>query len=292
MTDLSINFCRDTIGADLTQTTNKKGVTEMDDLILCAKNIRRNILRMLHESGDGHAGCALSIVDILTALYFNVLNIDPANLLDEARDRFILSKGHAVVALYATLVERGIAPADIIEDYCRDGSVVASHASRAAAPGIEVSTGSGGHGLPIANGMALALRSKHSSARIFVLAGDGELAEGSMWEAIAFAGFHGFHNLKLIIDANGFQSEGRTRDILDLTPMGAKLRAFRWDVEFVNGHNVGDLTATLNKKTSKPYVVIANTTKGKGVSFMEGKYEWHHIAPNQEQYELAIKELT
>lgn len=256
-----------------------------------ARRIRTTILRMIYESGDGHVGCALSVVEILLALYFRVMNIGPELLQDEARDRFILSKGHAVAVLYATLIERGIAPMEIADQYCRNGSVVGSHASRNAAPGIEVGTGSGGHGLPIGVGMALAARRAGKGARVFVLCGDGELAEGSMWEAIGVAGHHALGDLKLIVDANGFQSEGRTEDIIDLRPMEAKFRAFRWDSDLVDGHDVERMSTLLSANRDKPYALIAQTTKGKGVSFMEGKYDWHHISPTKEQYEQALQEL-
>ncbi len=258
---------------------------------LRAKRIRRNILKMVYESGDGHVGCDLSAVDILVALYFGAMKIGPELMNDEKRDRFILSKGHAVAALYATLVERGMVPESTLDEYCRDGSVVASHATRAVS-GIEVGTGSGGHGLPIGLGMALAARHTNNPSHIFVLCGDGEMAEGSMWEAAAVAGFHRFSNLTLIVDANGFQSEGTTKDIIDLSPFDEKFHAFRWDTTVVDGHDIKPLQVALTKKTERPHVVIANTTKGKGVSFMENMYDWHHIAPSKEQYEAAMKELS
>lgn len=260
-----------------------------------ARTIRRTIIEIIYRAKTSHIGCSLSCADILTALYFKILNLDPVHPDANDRDRFILSKGHAVTALYASLAERGFFQKNELLDMGADGTMLASHVVRGVLPGIEVSAGSGGHGLSIGVGMSLALRHTHTSARVFVLSGDGEMQEGSMWEAILFAGFHKLNNLTLIVDKNNFQegTDGlRVNEIADLHPLDKKLQAFNWDVDSVNGHDVNDLINALQKKTSKPHAIIANTKKGMGISFMEDQGMWHGKCPNEEEYRAALNELS
>lgn len=265
------------------------------ELVLVSRLVRQTILNLVYRAKASHVGCSLSVADILIVLYFGVMRIDPENPTASDRDRCILSKGHSISALYATLAHRGFFPKERLEAYGRDGSPIAVHGVRGAVPGIEVSTGSGGHGLSLGIGMALASRRLKKGTRVFVVAGDGEMAEGSVWEAVLFAGFHKIFNLKLIIDRNHFQ-DGQdglgTDEILNLEPFSEKLSAFHWDVDVVDGHNFEELTSAFEKKTDRPHAIIANTLKGKGVSFMEGKPEWHGKSPNEEEYTKAIEELS
>lgn len=259
-----------------------------------ATAIRKKILKMKLVTKGSHIGSALSCVDILTVLYFKILKLNTKNAKDPGRDRFILSKGHAASALYATLVERGFAPENKLEEYCQDGSSMAGHSMRDSVPGVEVSTGSLGHGLPIGIGMAVAAKNDRRKNRVFVLMSDGECDEGSTWEAALFAAHHKIDNLVAIIDYNKIQSFGRTNEVLNLEPFKQKWESFGWQVHEVDGHNFSDLEKTfaaLPFKKDAPNVIIAHTIKGKGVSFMEDKLEWHYKNPNQEQYDIALKEL-
>jgi transketolase len=269
--------------------------TRVAELEKHARSIRRTVVEIIYRAKASHIGCCLSSADILTALYFEALKVDPENPSAPHRDRFVLSKGHAVAACYATLAERGFFDREKLQEYGQDGTVLASHIVHGVMPGVETSNGSGGHGLSLGVGMAIAARNQKFSSRIFVLSGDGELQEGSVWEAALFAGFHKLSNLTLIIDHNHLQdgTDGlRVEEILNLSPLDEKWRAFRWDVDIVDGHNFGELISALNKKTHGPHVVIANTIKGKGVSYMENRGEWHGKCPNEEQYQLAMKELS
>lgn len=271
------------------------GALSYQDLASHAREIRKNSVTMSYESKTSHVGCALSFADILAVLYFRVLHIDPKHPDAPDRDRVILSKGHGVVGLYAALAERGFFPKERFNDYCRDGSPLASHIVRGVVPGAETSNGSGGHGLPLGVGMAVGLRSQKLFSRVLVLSGDGELEEGSVWEAALFAGQHKLSNLIMIVDQNHLQdgTDGlRVDDILNLAPLDEKFKAFGWDTDVVDGHNFEELIAATNKKTARPHAIIANTIKGKGVSFMEGRGEWHGKVPSPEQYEIAMKELS
>lgn len=261
-----------------------------------SKDIRRHILKMHAKSNSSHIGSALSCVDILVALYFCVLKIDPKNPKDGNRDRFILSKGHGVSALYATLAKRDFFSETILEEYCIDGGRLPGHSTKDCAPGVEVSTGSLGHGLPIGAGMALSAKHDELGYRVFVLLSDGECDEGSVWEAALFASHHRLDNLIAIVDYNKIQAFGRTNEVLNLEPLTDKWKAFGWEVrEIIDGHNFGEVISTLRKvsfKGKKPSVVIVHTVKGKGVSFMENKLEWHYKSPNKEELELALQELN
>ncbi len=260
-----------------------------------AKNIRRLAMKMSFESKTSHIGCALSFADIITALYFRVANLDPKNPEDPSRDRILLSKGHAVVGLYAALAERGFFPKERLDDYCQDGSRLASHIVYKAVPGAETSAGSGGHGLPIGVGMAVALKNQGKDSRVFVLSGDGELEEGSVWEAAMFGGYHKLANLTLVIDHNHFQdgtSGSNLEQILDLSPLDGKFASFGWETEIIDGHDFDALTAALTKRSDRPRVIIAETIKGKGVSFMERDGVWHNKVPSAEQFAIAMQDLA
>ena len=273
--------------------TGSKSISDAE-LAAHAREIRKAALRMSFESHTSHIGCALSFADILATLYFRVLRLDPGDPKAPERDRVILSKGHGVVGLYAALGERGFFPRERYGEYCREGSVMASHIVRGAVPGAETSGGSGGHGLSLGVGMALALKQQGLPSRVFVVSGDGEIEEGSVWEAALFAGVHRLSNLILVIDHNHLQdgTDGsHIEQILDLAPLDRKFEAFRWSADVVDGHDYGALAQSLSRPTDGPHVVIAHTVKGKGVGFMEGDGLWHGKVPSRQEYEVAIKEL-
>mgnify|MGYP001566954586 CR=1 FL=1 len=256
-----------------------------------AKLIRNLILDMIYNAKSSHLGCALSIVDILVTLYLgDILKVDPQKPNWEDRDKFILSKGHACVALYATLAMRGYFPLEKLNEYGSNGTLMCDHNTLGALPGIETTNGSLGHGLPLGIGMALAAKKDDKSSRIFVLVGDGELQEGSNWEALMFAGFHKLDNLVLIIDNNNLETLGNTDNILSLAPLDKKLENFNWQVRISNGHSFPELLNSL-RPADRPLAVIANTTKSKGVPFMENDYIWHGKCPTIEEYKKAKKEL-
>lgn len=257
-----------------------------------AKLIRRAVVEMVYRAKSQHIGCSLSAADIVTALYFYVMNIDPKNPHWDNRDRFVLSKGHAVAGLYAALAHRGFFPEAELQNYVANGSPLAGHVVLNCVPGADSSNGSGGHGLSLGIGMALAAENMQTGSKTFVLMGDGEMEEGSVWEAIAFAGVHKVQNLKLVVDCNKFQILGSTKDVFDLEPFEEKFRSFRWEAERIDGNKMEEIVEALTRKTEGPHVILANTTKGKGVSFMEGKVEWHGKYPTPEQYEIALKELA
>lgn len=245
-------------------------------------------------SKESHVGSALSCADILTVLYFGILNINPKNPLDPNRDRFILSKGHAVSALYAVLAEKGFFQKKLLETFCQNASQLPGHSTKDSAPGIEVSTGGLGHGLPMGIGMALAAKHDNKKHRVFVLMSDGECNEGTTWESAMFAAHHNLDNVTVIIDYNGQQGLGKSKDIINNEPFTKKWKAFGWETKEINGHNYNAIKKALVSPTHKykPRVIIAKTTKGKGVSFMEtDQLLWHYRNPNEEQYKLALVEL-
>jgi transketolase len=264
----------------------------MGSLAVVAKKVRKSILDMAYNAKDSHIGCALSSVDVLVALYFSVMRIDPAKPKDPRRDRFILSKGHIASGLYAVLSERGFFPIEDLSSFAKDGSSIPSHVAQDAVSGVETSGGSGGHGLSIGVGMALAAQIDNSSHRIFVLTGDGELQEGSIWEAAMFASSRNLKNLTLIVDRNMFQTWGKVDDVVSLEPLAERFRSFGWDVDEIDGHDMEKLTEALGKNGDNPHVVIARTIKGKGVSFMEGTGDWHNGVLTEEQYKTAIQEVS
>ena len=259
-----------------------------------ATAIRRHVLGMTHSSGASHVGAAFSCADILAVLYTSVLRVDPSSPDWPERDRFILSKGHACSALYAALAERGFFSTDHLDTFYQNGSHLFGHVTHGHIPGVEVSTGSLGHGLPIACGMALTAKRAGAAHRYFALLSDGECDEGSTWEAVLFAGHHRLDNLVAIIDYNKIQSLGRVEDVLDLHPLGAKWEAFRWAVREVDGHNLDEMENALTGvpiEPGKPTCIIAHTVKGKGVSFMENQVLWHYRAPNDEELGRASAEI-
>ena len=259
-----------------------------------AATIRRSSLRMVHQAKASHIGSALSISDIVAALYGQVLQVDPANPRWDSRDRFILSKGHACVAVYSALAARGFFSADQLETYAQDHSVMMTHISHKVA-GVEFSTGSLGHGLPFGVGKALAAKMLGHRWRTFVLLSDGELGEGSNWEAMMFAAHHGLDRLVAIVDYNKLQSLTTIEKTLRLEPLADKAKAFGWSVREVDGHDAKALVGALGDaawEPGKPSFLIAHTTKGKGVSFMENSVEWHYRSPSSEQFAQALKELA
>ncbi len=261
--------------------------------VCLAKAIRQRTLRMVHKAKASHIGSCLSAADILAVLYGQVLRVDPARPDWPDRDRFILSKGHAAAILYATLAERGFFPPELLEGYCSDGSDLTGHVSHYV-PGVEVSTGSLGHGLSIGCGMALAAKRDRRPYQVFVMLSDGELDEGSNWEAILFAPHHRLDNLVAIVDFNKIQSFGTVKEVLDLDPLAEKFRAFRWAVREVDGHNIPQLCAAMESipfEQGKPSVLIAHTVKGKGVKFMEDLLAWHYRSPSDEQLAQALCDL-
>lgn len=265
---------------------------EMIDRIL-AKNIRRLALQMVVRARASHIGSALSIADIIATLYSEILHINPSQPAMPERDRFILSKGHACVAVYAALAEMGFFSISELETYGQNHSNLMNHISHKV-PGVEFSSGALGHGLPFGVGKALAARRVQAYWRVFVLLSDGEMDEGSNWEALMFAAHHKLDNLVAIIDYNKLQSLGSVGNTLELEPLADKLRAFGWSVQEVDGHNPNQLKQVLKTapwETGKPSILIAHTIKGKGVSFMENKVEWHYRTPNLEQLTQALAEL-
>jgi transketolase len=255
--------------------------------------IRRHVIQMISARGKGHTGPALSLVEIVTALYFAVLRLDPENPKHPARDRFLLSKGHACTALYAALAERGFFPPSRLDEYYRLDSLLGGHPVNGL-PGIEASTGSLGHGLPIAVGMALAARLDRRDHGVFTVLGDGENQEGSVWEAAMAAAHYRLDRLVAVIDRNGLEIDGPTETVMALEPLPQKWESFGWAVQTVDGHDPSALGKTLRSAPfvpGKPSVVIAKTVKGKGIDFIENRKEWHHRAPDEKQAEEAFRQL-
>ena len=256
-----------------------------------SKEIRKSIVKMNAKSFASHSGTALSTVDILVVLYFKIMNIDPKNPAMENRDKFILSKGHGSSALYSTLAQRGYFSKNLLDGFYMDGGQLPGHLDKDAASGIEVSSGSLGHGLSIGLGMAIANKIDKLKNHIYVMCGDGELNEGSIWEAIMFAPHKNLDNLTLIIDYNKLQGYGKTNEVINLEPLSQKLKAFNWNVIEIDGHNYEEIEKALLQQSFKPKVIIAHTVKGKGVSYMENQFIWHYKSPNKEELETALNEL-
>jgi len=266
---------------------------DMPGSVELAERVRRHVVDMTSRGNSSHVASALSCTDIVAVLYSGVLKVRPLQPRWRERDRFVLSKGHAGAAVYATLAECGFFPVEWLEKHYSDGSKMSGHVSHKGIPGVEVSTGSLGHGLPIAAGMAYAAKLDRRSWRTVCVMSDGECDEGSNWEAILFAAHHKLTNLMAIVDYNKIQSLGSVAETLALEPFADKWRAFGWEVAEIDGHNHHDLRAALKPAGQhQPKVVIAHTTKGKGVSFMENSVLWHYRSPQGEEYEAAINELT
>ena len=257
------------------------------------KQIRRSVLGMIDSAQLGHIGGDFSVSDILATLFGGVLQIDPANPTLESRDRFVLSKGHCAAALYSTLALSGFFDPARLESFMKPLSPLNGHPNRRKVPGVETNTGPLGHGLPVAVGCAIAAQMENSARRTFVVLGDGELQEGSNWEAAMFAGHRKLVNLTAIVDRNRLQQGAPVSATNELEPLADKWRAFGWDVLEIDGHDYAALYAAFTAPaTDKPRFVIANTIKGKGVSFMEGGVEWHHKVPSKEQVVKAYAELA
>ncbi len=263
------------------------------ELQLKSVNYRKALLKYIKMAKAGHTGGSLSCTDILNVLYNDVLNVSPENFADPNRDRYIQSKGHSVEALYVVLADQGFFPESDLETLCKFQSKYVGHPTRKV-KGIEFNTGALGHGLPISAGVALASKKDNAGYRVYTLLGDGELAEGSNWEAAMMAAHYKLDNLVAILDHNTLQITGRNRDVCSPYPIDEKLKAFGWAVISINGNSIPELRETFGKlplEKEKPTLIIANTVKGKGVSYMEDVKKWHHGVPSDEQYELAMKEL-
>jgi transketolase len=254
---------------------------------------RLNILKYIKLANAGHTGGSLSCTDILNVLYNDVLQVTPENFSDKNRNRYIQSKGHSVEALYVVLADKGFFPESDLETLCKAGSHYVGHPTRKV-NGIEFNTGALGHGLSISAGIALAGKMDKAPYKVFTLLGDGELAEGSNWEAAMMAAHYKLDNLVAILDHNALQITGPNREVCSPYPINEKFRAFGWSVIECDGNSIPELRRTfaeIRPKTEKPTLIVANTIKGKGVSFMENEKKWHHGVPSDEQYEMALKEL-
>ena len=269
-------------------------MTSTAELSAISRRIRARLVEMSHVAETPHLGSSLSCVDMLVAAYWGYLRIDPLQPLDPNRDRFILSKGHAATALYAVLAERGFFDPRLLDTYNEDGAALPEHPGLQCVPGVEAATGSLGHGLPIALGMALAARIKHQPTRCLVLMSDGECEEGSVWEAAMFAPAQKLDTVTVMIDYNKWQATGRSDEIMALAPLAEKWRAFGWDACEVDGHDLDALLAALGREsdgTGRPRAIVCHTVKGKGVSFMEDDNNWHYRIPTADEVRKARVEL-
>ncbi|WP_094546130.1 transketolase [Petroclostridium xylanilyticum] len=260
-----------------------------------AFKIRHHIINTIIKNGEGHVASALSCADILSVLYMKIMNINPKNPEWDERDKFILSAGHKCLALYGALVERGFVEEEVLNTYNKLGSPIPGHPDMKKLKGVEFSTGSLGHGLSIGCGMALAAKLDKKNYKVYVLMGDGEQGEGSVWEAAAYASHNKLDNLVAIIDRNGLQINGTTKEILNTAPLEEKYSAFGWSVKVIDGHSIQEIYDTLVSvpfDQGKPNMIIANTIKGKGLSFAENNRLYHHWHPDKEEVEKAIAELN
>ena len=268
--------------------------TESDFLREKANNIRVGTVEAVYSASSGHPGGSLSIADILAYLYFKEMNVDPSDPEKADRDRFVLSKGHASPALYATLAERGYFDKSLLKTFRKYGSILQGHPDMKHVPGVDMSTGSLGQGVSAAGGMALAGKVSGKDYRVYTIVGDGESEEGQVWEAAMFAAHYKLDNLCLFVDFNGLQIDGPVADVIGPAPFEEKYRAFGWNVISIDGNDLDQIDAacTAAKQCKgKPTAIIARTVKGKGVSYMENSVGWHGTAPNEEQYHIALKDL-
>ena len=259
-----------------------------------ARLIRVNSVKAVFSAASGHPGGSLSIADILAYLYFEEMNIDPADPKKADRDRFVLSKGHASPALYSVLAERGYFSKDLITTFRKSDSILQGHPDMKHIPGVDMSTGSLGQGFSAACGMALSAKISGDGWRTYAICGDGEIEEGQIWEAAMFAAHYKLDNLCLFVDFNGLQIDGAVTEVMNPCPIDEKFRAFGWNVVCINGNDLDEIEAAVNNAKStkgKPTAIIATTVKGKGVSFMENNVSWHGSAPNEEQYKQAMADL-
>lgn len=272
-------------------------VTEEDILNLkrISNNVRKSIVEEVYSAQSGHPGGALSCADILTVLYFNQMNIDPEKKDDLNRDRLVLSKGHASAALYAVLAERGYFSKDELKGFRKLGSMLQGHPDMKHIPGVDMTAGSLGQGLSVANGMAISSKLDERGFRVYCIVGDGEIEEGQIWEAAMVSAHYKLDNLCLVVDNNNLQIDGKVSDVMSVYPLKEKFEAFGFEVFEVDGNDIDELITVFDKAKTvkgKPTAIIAKTIKGKGVSFMEDKADWHGKAPNDEEYKTAIEDLS
>ena len=269
-------------------------IKDVKELEKIANNVRIGIIESVYAAKSGHPGGSLSIADILTVLYFNQMNIDETKPQDKSRDRLVLSKGHCAPALYSTLAERGFFEKGLLKTLRNINGNLQGHPDMNKIPGVDMTTGSLGQGLSCANGMAMASKLGKEGIRVYCICGDGEIEEGQIWEAAMSASHYKLDNLCLIIDNNNLQIDGNVDKVMNIYPLDEKFKSFGFEVIQIDGHNIPELINAFEqakKIKGKPTVIIANTIKGKGVSFMENEASWHGKAPNQEEYEMAMEEL-
>jgi len=266
-----------------------------EELRVTAQKIRLGALECVYSANSGHPGGSLSIADLLAYLYFEKMNVFSDDPKNENRDRFVLSKGHTAPALYTTLALKGFFSTDLLKTFRKEGSILQGHPDMKNVPGVDMSTGSLGQGISAACGMALSGKVSNKSYRVYSIMGDGELEEGQVWEAAMFAAHYKLDNLTAFVDFNGLQIDGKVVEVMNPTPIDEKFKAFGWNVIVIDGHNFDEIENAVSSAEAtkgKPTVIICNTVKGKGVSFMENKAEWHGSAPNKEQYETAVAEIS
>ena len=270
-------------------------VTDINELQKIARKVRIGIIEGVYNAKSGHPGGSLSIADILTVLYFNQMNIDQNNPKVNSRDRLVLSKGHVAPALYSVLAEKGYFPVEELKNLRKVNGILQGHPDMKNIPGVDMSTGSLGQGLSVANGMAIASKLNHEGVRIYCICGDGELQEGQIWEAAMTSSHYKLDNLCVIVDNNNLQIDGKVNEVMSIYPIDEKFRSFGFEVINIDGHDMNQIVNALDKAKTvkgKPTAIIAKTIKGKGISFMENKAGWHGKAPKEEEYNIAIKELS
>lgn len=266
-----------------------------EELKKIAVSVRRGIIEAVYSAQSGHPGGALSCADILVDLYFNEMNVDPKNPRMENRDRFILSKGHASPAIYSTLANRGFFPVEELKTFRKIDSFLQGHPDLNKVPGVDMTSGSLGQGLSVANGMALAGRLDNKDYYVYVVMGDGEIAEGQVWEAAMSSAHYKLNKVIAFVDFNGLQIDGKVTDVMNVTPIKEKFEAFGWNAIEIDGHNFDEIHNAVSRakeSENRPTVIIAHTVKGKGVSYMENQAGWHGKAPNDEEYKVAMEGLV
>lgn len=270
-------------------------ITDINELKRIANNVRIGIIEGVYNAKSGHPGGSLSIADIITVLYFNQMNIDPQNPKINSRDRLVLSKGHVAPALYSALAERGYFDKEELKKLRKLGAMLQGHPDMKNIPGVDMSTGSLGQGLSVANGMALASKLNHEGVRVYCICGDGELQEGQIWEAAMSSCHYKLDNLCLIVDNNNLQIDGKVNEVMSIYPLDEKFKSFGFETINIDGHDIEQIIRAFEKAKTikeKPTVIIAKTIKGKGVPFMENVADWHGKAPKEEEYKLAMEELS
>lgn len=267
---------------------------EVNDLKIKAEEIRLDTIKSLYKAGSGHPGGSLSMVELLTALYFRVMNVDEKNPEMETRDRFVLSKGHGAPSFYTTLAHRGFFPVETLDTLREYGSILQGHPDSKKVPGVDISTGSLGQGISVACGMAQGMKSQQIQSKVFCILGDGECQEGQVWEAFMSAAHYKLDNLIAILDNNDLQIDGKVSQTMSIYPMKEKLEAFQFHVIEVDGNDMEAVVSALEeavKNTGKPTMILAKTVKGKGVSFMENECNWHGIGMKEEEYKIALSDI-